>query len=177
MDENGEGVIGASIQVRDESTGFHTGTITNDQGEYLIRQIPLGSPYSVTATYIGYGEQKKTGYSLNQGDMLRVNFKMEESAIEIKTVEVVANSLKNTVQTTGSATSVTASDIASLPVNGRNFTSLVDLSPLITGNSLSCQLASSTHFTIPVTTPKNHPSAGTHNRHRRPSSIPLDPTH
>ena len=50
LDENGEGVIGASIQVRNESTGFHTGTITNDQGEYLIRQIPLGSPYSVTAT-------------------------------------------------------------------------------------------------------------------------------
>ena len=174
LDENGEGVIGASIQVRNESTGFHTGTITNDQGEYLIRQIPLGSPYSVTATYIGYGEQKKTGYSLNQGDMLRVNFKMEESAIEIKTVEVVANSLKNTVQTTGSATSVTARDIARLPVNGRNFTSLVDLSPLSTGNSLSGQLASSTNFTIDGMSAKNPTSGGTTNRNGGPYAISME---
>ena len=72
VDNKGESVIGATIQVKNESTGFFTGSITNDKGEYTIKQLPLGSPYTVTASYIGYGEQKKTGYALNQGDMLRV---------------------------------------------------------------------------------------------------------
>lgn len=173
-DETNEGVIGAAVQVRNESTGFHTGAITNDKGEYIIKQLPLGGPYSVTATYIGYGEQKKTGYTLNQGDMLRVNFKMQEEAVIMNTVEVVANSLKNTVQTTGSATSVTARDIAKLPVNGRNFTSLVDLSPLSTGGSLSGQLASSTNFTIDGMTAKNPTSGGTTNRNGGPYAISME---
>ena len=77
---------------------------------------------------MGYGDQKRTGYTLNQGDVVRIDFQMKEESVTLETVEVVANSLKNTIQTTGSATSVTERDLAKLPVNGRNFTSLVDLS-------------------------------------------------
>lgn len=173
-DEKGETIIGATIQVKNESTGFFTGGITNVDGEYLIKQLPLGSPYTITASYVGYGEQKKMGYSLNQGDMLRVNFKMAEGAISIQAVEVVANSLKNTVPNIGAATSVSARDIAKLPVNGRNFTSLVDLSPLSTGGSLSGQLASSTNFTIDGMTAKNPTSGGTTNRNGGPYAISME---
>lgn len=174
VDESGEGVIGATIQVKNESTGFFTGSVTNGKGEYTIKQLPLGSPYTVSASYMGYGDQKKTGYSLNQGDMLRVDFKMQEAAQEIATVEVVANSLKNTISKNGAATSITAKDIAKLPVNGRNFTSLVDLSPLSTGGSLSGQLASSTNFTIDGMTAKNPTSGGTTNRNGGPYAISME---
>lgn len=58
-DETGLGVIGAAVQVKNESTGFNTGSITNENGEYTIKQLPLGGPYSVTVTYVGYGDQKK----------------------------------------------------------------------------------------------------------------------
>lgn len=173
-DETGETVIGATIQVRNESTGFYTGTITNINGEYTIRQLPLGSPYTVTASYIGFGEQKKTGYSLNQGDMLRVDFLLTQDTEEIEMVEVVANSLKNTVPNIGAATSITARDIAKLPVNGRNFTSLINLSPLSTGSSLSGQLASSTNFTIDGMTAKNPTSGGTTNRNGGPYAISME---
>lgn len=174
VDEKGETIIGASIQVKNESTGFFTGSITNEKGEYIIKQLPLGSPYTVTASYIGYGEQKKTGYALNQGDQVQVDFTMQEASVEIKAVEVVANSLKNTVPKIGAATSVTAKDIAKLPVNGRNFTSLVDLSPLSTGSSLSGQLASSTNFTIDGMTAKNPTSGGTTNRNGGPYAISME---
>lgn len=159
LDETGIGVIGATIQVKNESTGFTAGTITNEKGEYLLKQLPLGSPYTITVSYIGYGEQKKTGYALNQGEMLRVDFKLQEAAVEIMAVEVIANSLKNTVPKIGAATTISAKDIERLPVNGRNFTSLVDLSPLSTGGSLSGQLQSSTNFTMDGMTAK-HPTAG-----------------
>ncbi|MDQ6481912.1 carboxypeptidase-like regulatory domain-containing protein [Dyadobacter sp. LHD-138] len=120
-------IIGATVIVKNESTGFQTGTVTDTKGDYIIKQLPLGSPYSVTVSYLGYGEQKKTGYSLNQGDQLRLNFSLEASATELQAVEIVANSLKNTVETLGASTPITARDIARLPVNGRNFTSLIDL--------------------------------------------------
>lgn len=160
-DEKTGPAIGATVTVKNESTGFKTSTLTNEKGEYTIKQLPLGSPYTVTVSYLGFGEQKKTGYSLNQGDLLRINFDLESAATEIKAVEVVANSLKNNIKTIGSATSVTAKDIAKLPVNGRNFTSLIDLSPLSSGINLSGQLASSTNFTIDGMTSKGTVAAGT----------------
>ena len=141
-------IIGATVVVRNESTGFQAGTVTDLNGDYIIKQLPLGSPYSVTVTYIGFGEQKKTGYTLNQGDQLRLNFQIAPSATELQAVEIVGNSLKNSVPTLGASTPITARDIAKLPVNGRNFTSLIDLSPLSSGTSLGGQLPSSTNFTI-----------------------------
>jgi hypothetical protein len=149
VSELNAGVIpGATVLVRNESTGFQAGTVTDINGDYIIKQLPLGSPYSITVSFIGFGEQKKTGYSLNQGDQLRLNFTMENSATELQAVDIKANSLKNSVVTLGSSTPITAKDISKLPVNGRNFTSLIDLSPLSNGTSLGGQLASSTNFTV-----------------------------
>ena len=174
-DETKMGVIGAAVQIRNESTGFSTGSITNENGEYTIKQLPLGGPYSITVSYVGYGDQKRTGYTLNQGDVVRIDFQMKEESVTLETVEVVANSLKNTIQTTGSATSVTERDLAKLPVNGRNFTSLVDLSPLSTGSSLSGQLASSTNYTIDGMTAKNPTSGGsTTSRNGVPYAISME---
>ena len=175
IDETELGVIGATVQVKNESTGFATGSITNENGEYTIKQLPLGGPYTIMVSYIGYGDQTKSGYTLNQGDQVRVDFQMKEESITIEAVEVVANSLKNTIATTGSATSVTEQDLEKLPVNGRNFTSLVDLSPLSTGSSLSGQLASSTNYTIDGMTAKNPTSGGsTTSRNGVPYAISME---
>ena len=175
IDETELGVIGATVQVKNESTGFTTGSITNENGEYTIKQLPLGGPYTIKVSYIGYGDQTKSGYTLNQGDQVRVDFQMKEESITIEAVEVVANSLKNTIATTGSATSVTEQDLEKLPVNGRNFTSLIDLSPLSTGSSLSGQLASSTNYTIDGMTAKNPTSGGsTTSRNGVPYAISME---
>lgn len=40
-DETGEGVIGATVLVKNESTGFSAGSITNETGEY-IEATPFG---------------------------------------------------------------------------------------------------------------------------------------
>ena len=174
-DETGEGVIGATVMVKNESTGFSAGSITNETGEYIVKQLPLGSPYSITVSYVGYGDQKKTGYTLNQGDVLRLDFQLKEESVVMEAVQVVANSLKNSIATTGAATSVTANDLNKLPVNGRNFTSLIDLSPLSTGSSLSGQLASSTNYTIDGMSAKGPTSGGsTTSRNGVPYAISME---
>ena len=174
-DETGEGVIGATVLVKNESTGFSAGSITNETGEYIVKQLPLGSPYSITVSYVGYGDQKKTGYTLNQGDVLRLDFQLKEESVVMEAVQVVANSLKNSIATTGAATSVTANDLNKLPVNGRNFTSLIDLSPLSTGSSLSGQLASSTNYTIDGMSAKGPTSGGsTTSRNGVPYAISME---
>lgn len=167
---------GATVVIRNESTGFSTGTVTNAKGEYLFKELPLGGPYSVRASYVGFGEQQQTGYLLNQGDAIRINLTMQEGGQNLEVVEVVASGLKNKVENFGAATAVSARAIATLPVNGRNFTTLTDLSPLAgRGGNLSGQLGSSTNFTIDGMTAKNPTSAGsTTSRSGAPYSISIE---
>ncbi len=159
-DDNNRPLPGASVKIKNESTGFTSTTTTNDKGDYIFKQLPLGSPYTITVNYVGFGEQSKSGYALNLGDQLHVDIKMEAAAQQMETVEIVANSLKNTVKTLGASTPITAKDLARLPVNGRNFTSLVDLSPMSNGSSLGGQLASSTNYTIDGMTSRGTISGG-----------------
>jgi len=169
-------LAGATVQVRNESTGFSTGTITNAQGEYAFKELPLGGPYTIRASFVGFGEQKRTGYLLNQGDAIRVSLAMQDDNQTLEVVQVVAAGLKNKVENFGAATAVSARSIATLPVNGRNFTTLTDLSPLAgRGGNLSGQIGSSTNFTIDGMTAKNPTSAGsTTSRSGAPYSISIE---
>lgn len=163
-EKSGETVVGASVRVKNESTGFQAATVTSEKGEFIFRQLPLGSPYTVTVSYIGFADQVKKNYSLNQGNVITVNFILEQSSREIDAVTVEANSLKKSASNLGVSTSIRAENLQTLPVNGRNFTSLTDLSPLSSGSNLAGQLFSSTSYTIDGMNAKSPLSSGTTNR-------------
>jgi len=174
-DDAKQAIPGASILIRNESTGFSTRTVTNAKGEFILKELPLGGPYTITVTSMGYGEQKRTGYTLNQGDLVRINIDLKSSTVNIDEVTVTAGGLKNKTENFGAATTVTAKDINRLPVNGRNFTSLIDLSPLSSGSNLAGQLGSSTNITIDGTTAKNPTSSsGTNSRIGGPYALSME---
>jgi len=175
-DEHNNGVDGASIEVRNESTGFTTKTSTNANGDFNFKELPLGGPYTIKVTYIGYGEQVRSGFNLNQGDIVRLIIPIQNTSNVLETVELTGiSTLKNKIENLGAATAVTAKDIAKLPVNGRNFTSLMDLSPLSKGDNIGGQLGSSTNFTIDGMNAKNPTSAGsTTSRSGAPFSISIE---
>jgi len=157
------------VTIINESTGFRTETETNSKGEYIFKEIPLGGPYTVIVN-----DDKREGYMLNLGDQVTVNMNLgNEKAIE---EVVISGNLKNKIGNLGAATAVTAKNIGILPVNGRNFTSLTELSPLSgKGGNLSGQLGSSTNFTIDGMTAKNPTSAGsTTSRSGAPYSISIE---
>jgi hypothetical protein len=168
-------IPGVSVQIRNSSTGFTTRTSTNTQGEYTFKELPLGGPYTVKALYVGFGEQARTGYMLNQGDAVKVAITMQETAQNLDVVQVVASGLRNKVQNFGASTEISAKAMTQLPVNGRNFTSLTDLSPLSRGGNISGQLGSSTNYTIDGMNAKNPTSSGsTTSRSGAPYSISIE---
>lgn len=174
-DEQKKPVPGASVQVKNNSTGFTTRTSTNAQGEYTFKELPLGGPYSVKAIFMGYGEQTRSGYNLNLGDVVRVNISMQEASQDLEAVQVVASGLKNKVQNFGASTEISAKTMNQLPVNGRNFSNLMDLSPLSRGGGIAGQLGSSTNYTIDGMSAKNPTSSGsTTSRSGAPYSISIE---
>jgi hypothetical protein len=171
-DRSGETIPGATVLIRNEETGFNQATTTNQNGFYTIQQLPLGNDYSVTVSFVGFGNVRQSGYQLGQGDVLRVDFILEERSETLDEVSIVANPLTSQKDRMGAATSVTASDLANLPVNGRNFTSLIDLSPVSRGSNLLGQLFSSTNYVIDGMSNRSPVSSGTTNR--GPFSISME---
>lgn len=157
------------VTIVNESTGFRTETETNSRGEYIFKEIPLGGPYTVIVN-----DEKREGYNVNFGDQVTVNMDLA-SEKSIEEVVVVGN-LKNKIGNLGAATAITTKNIGILPVNGRNFANLAELSPLSGKNgSISGQLGSSTNFTIDGMTAKNPTSAGaTTSRSNAPFSISIE---
>lgn len=174
-DQDNKPLTGASVLVKNESTGFQTATISNTKGDYVFKELPLGGPYYILVTFTGFTNQKKTDYTLNQGDVVIVNFTLSNQATEMNAVVVTANRSKGKVENFGAATAVSSRLITRMPVNGRNFTSLMDLSPLSRGGNISGQLGSSTNYTIDGMTAKNPTSAGsTTSRSGAPYSISIE---
>lgn len=158
---DGNALPGATIMARNESTGFQTGTVSNIEGRYTMRQVPLGGPYTVTITYVGFATQTRTGYRLNQGDRLEVNVSLSENASELQEISISENALKSRTDRLGAATAITANNIAKLPVINRDFNSLLALSPLSnSGISLGGQLPSSTNFLIDGASARNNLTSG-----------------
>lgn len=175
FDEEGNVVSNVTVRIRNISTGFNTSTVTNERGMYDLKQLPLGGPYQVVAHSLEKGEGSASVTELNQGDVAIVNINLISGSNLLDAIEVQANNLQNSKDYLGAATAFSSNDIRSLPVNGRNFTSLSDLSPLARGGSISGQLSSSTNFTIDGMNAKNPTSAGaTTSRSGAPYSISME---
>src|SRR5690606_250466 len=133
-------VSGTTIRVRNESTGFTTTTVTNERGNFDLKQLPLGGPYTVTATHVQDAEGSVTGVHLNQGAVGQVDIQIVSNSRALHALGSNASGLKNTQDYLGAATASSSTGTKSLPVTGRNFTPLTDPSPLARGGSISGQL-------------------------------------
>jgi hypothetical protein len=171
-DYSNDPLTGATVMIKNEDTGFTTGTVTALNGSYTIQQIPLGSNYTITVSFTGFVTQSITNQAFNQGDQLNMNFRLQESTEMLDEVTITADAMSLVVDRMGAKTSISRTNLETLPVNGRNFTTLIDLSPVARGNNLLGQLFSSTNYTIDGMTNRSPLSSGTTNR--GPFSISME---
>ncbi|MBC8083580.1 MAG: carboxypeptidase regulatory-like domain-containing protein, partial [Hymenobacter sp.] len=160
VDEKGVTLPGVTIIVRNEATGFQTTTVTNAAGRYLLRQLPLGKPYTVRASYIGSANQVKNELVLNLGDQLAVDFTMQPASVGLQEVVVRGNALSNRIDRLGSSTAITDQTIRQIPVLNRSFANLAALAPTSNGGSVSGQLPSSTNYLIDGVSARNNLTSG-----------------
>ncbi len=91
---------GAQISV----AGTTLGALANQNGEYIIRQVPPGQQ-EIRATLIGYSTQTQT-VTVTAGGTTTQNFQMSQSAIELGAVVVSATGRKQTLREIGSSVGV-----------------------------------------------------------------------
>lgn len=81
-----------------EGTSPLIGTTTDENGEYIIRNIPIGK-YTVRASFIGYEPNLKPNVQIGAGKQVELNFVMTENSTVLNEVTVSSgnNSLNETV--------------------------------------------------------------------------------
>jgi Carboxypeptidase regulatory-like domain/TonB-dependent Receptor Plug Domain len=127
VDPSGAAIVGADILLANDATGVQYSTETNAAGIYLVSDIPPGT-YRLQVSKIGFKTLIKPAIVLNVQDALAINFTLPLGAVS-ETVTVQGGApLVNT--TTGSVSTVIGRNfVESLPLNGRSFNTLLQLTP------------------------------------------------
>jgi len=128
---DGQPIVGAQILVRNEATGFQRGTITDAAGRFVVPLLPPGGPYTVRVSSIGYQTLERAGFELGPGDVVTLNLELAVQAVQLAGVEAVAGAARIDVAQGGVVQRVGPEEVENLPVNGRDFTDFLNLSPLV----------------------------------------------
>jgi hypothetical protein len=126
-DASGAAVAGAKVKVFSPGTGLSRTLTTNDQGAYLASELPLGT-YNVTVEVQGFRTTTLNGISVSVGAPARADARLSAGAIE-EVVQVNADvPLVETTSNTSGGT-IEAAMASELPVNGHDYTKLIELVP------------------------------------------------
>ena len=135
VDDAGEPLPGANVVAVHQPSGSQYGTATNADGNYVLPNVRVGGPYTVTASFVGYQSARETNIRLNLGEQRRIDFDLASATQELDEIQVIAEQGVFNRERTGLSSNVSEEDIDNAPAVGRELADFVRLSPLaIVGN-------------------------------------------
>jgi hypothetical protein len=128
VDDPSKAVIpNVSVTAINTQTGVKTQTFTNSDGQYVIPSLLPGT-YRVEVDKQGFKGIIEAGIVLHVQDVLQVNFHMAVGSVS-ETVTVNANDVNVNTTDASVSTVVDRRFAENLPLNGRSFNTLLELTP------------------------------------------------
>ncbi len=126
-DQTGGALAGATVTITDTQRGTTRILTTNDSGEYNAPELIPGT-YTVKAEFRGFKTTERQNIGVEVGKEYRVDLSLQAGD---QTQVITVTEELPLVETTSAALGGTISNqlIADLPVQGRNFTKLLELRP------------------------------------------------
>lgn len=126
VDEQNAAVAGASVSVTSTATGQKRDATTNDSGQFFFSQL-VPSEYRLTVEKSGFSKTEIQELTLNVNDQRTLNIQLKVGQVGA-TVQV--NDEPSLVDESSSVgTTVNREFVQNLPLNGRSFQSLFELTP------------------------------------------------
>ena len=146
----GKGMAGASIEAIHQPSGSRYKTQSLPDGRYTLPSMRVGGPYTVNASYIGFGTQTTTDITLQLGEPTRVDFALAEANNQLQEVTVTGTRSRNLIskERKGTGTNINRRVLASLPTLNRSITDFTKLTPQANGTSFAGQDSRFINFTI-----------------------------
>jgi hypothetical protein len=126
-----QAVANAQVTARNTATGVQRGALADAEGRFVIPLLAPGGPYVVQVTSLGFSSSERTLANVGAGDVVTVNFDLTVQAVELQGLTVGAGEARIDVTQGGVVQRVNTEQIENLPVNGRDFTDFLKLSPLV----------------------------------------------
>jgi hypothetical protein len=155
-DQSGAIVIGAEVRVTNAETNITSAGASNQSGVYLVTGLKPGR-YRIQVWKDGFKGINLTDLILNVQDSIDRNFTLQVGSTS-ESISVEGNALQINTQDAAVSTLVDRQFAENLPMNGRSFQSLIDLTPgvVVTAGgvqdsgqfSVNGQRASSNYWTV-----------------------------
>lgn len=134
-------VQGAPVVAVHQASGNIYYSITDKNGSYRINNLTPGGPYTVTVEVLGYRKYEATGVYAPLGEIVTLNTKLEDEALNLDAVVFVAdaNDSGMNINRSGAGTSVSQKTMTALPTTSRSMNDIMKLTPQasVTSNGLA----------------------------------------
>jgi carboxypeptidase family protein/TonB-dependent receptor-like protein len=146
VDPSGAAIVGAEILIANDATGVQYPARTNGDGFYLATNLPPGT-YRLQVSNSGFKTIIKPDIVIHVQDALAINFTLPiGAASEVVTVQGGAP-LINT-ESAAVSTVIDRQFVESLPLNGRSFNTLLQLTPGVVIGAANGNVALTGQFSV-----------------------------
>src|SRR6202795_3250167 len=126
-DPSGAVIPDAEVKARNKATDVTASTTSTSDGQFAFQDLPVGL-YVVSVTASGFPEMTVDNVMVTQGSIYTLPVKLTLSQ-QATTVEVSAATLSLDTTTETQTTTVTGGALQDMPLNGRDFTQLISITP------------------------------------------------
>lgn len=132
-DQSGAVVAGATVKIKNANTGLERTTVTGSDGSYSVPELPTGS-YSVAVSQPGFQTAITNDVTVNVATERRVDAALKPGQVS-EQIQVSGEELPQ-VETTNTELGgvFTQETVKDLPINGRDYTKLIFLTPGVSGS-------------------------------------------
>ena len=126
-DTNGAVIPGVHVTLRNVATSVEQSTQSNGSGAYAFVNVAPGK-YSLEFTRNGFASAQETNVVLGVNQAALFNITMVPGSVQ-QTISVSANSSTQQTTTAALGAVIATKSVTDLPLNGRNFTQMLELTP------------------------------------------------
>jgi Carboxypeptidase regulatory-like domain/TonB dependent receptor len=150
-DQTGAAIPQASVTLSSENTSVNRTAVSNQDGRFIFTNVLTGS-YSVRVQASGFKETEQTNVTVQVNQIVALNYALSIGSVAEK-VEVAGAAPALQTQSSALGTVIDTRAVNELPLNGRNFTQLLTLTPGVTPVQNEQGASSGTSYQQDVTIP------------------------
>src|SRR5882672_10337105 len=134
-DASGSAIADASVTLRNVDTTIERKTVSNDAGNYVFLNLGPGK-YALEATAPGFATKRIAEFILAVNQTASIDVSLQVGS-QSEVVTISAETEQLDVSTADLGTVIATKQVNDLPLNGRNFTQLLSLTPGVAAVSVA----------------------------------------
>ena len=132
-DATGAVIPHSSVTITNTGTGIQTTASTDDNGSFAASGLPFGH-YVLSASAANFGKATTQPFVLNVGATVRINMILAVAAAN-ESVEVTGTTTAVDTTSSTAGTTLDSAQVSNLPVNGRDVSEFLEISPGSVGST------------------------------------------